>query len=254
VCTLKAPLQRSSSSSSSSSSIAVHNHVPQQLNAKKVKMALSSLSPSPIEKHNGKVVEQVHVSGNVWKLLQRSCCKSLEALVVVIGRKKKSAKLRSTQGRRVDHRPVGRKLVLTSMNPFRLLAKLRDAYVNMMNTAASSGYFDDAAMAMCRDPWQFSAAACDKDSSDQCAGDLAIVALNLLALEITSSSSSSSNIATNLEVNGAAPKLPDLGSKLTNSSNQQLHTIDVAAGSGSFVKRSVHVQRTSSLLHTSIME
>jgi hypothetical protein len=75
-------------------------------------MALSSLSPSPIEKHNGKVVEQVHVSGNVWKLLQRSCCKSLEALVVVIGRKKKSAKLRSTQGRRVDHRPVGRKLVL----------------------------------------------------------------------------------------------------------------------------------------------
>ncbi|CAK9234887.1 unnamed protein product [Sphagnum troendelagicum] len=218
-------------------------------------MALSSISPSPIEKHHGKVVEQVHVSGNVWKLLQRSCCKSLEALVVVIGRKKKSAKLRSTQGRRVDHRPVGRKLVLTSMNPFRLLAKLRDAYVNMMNTAASSGYFDDAAMAMCRDPWQFSAAACDKNSSDQCAGDLAIVALNLLALEITSSSSSSSsNIATNLEVNGAAPKLPDLGSKLTNSSNQQLHTIDVAAGSGSFVKRSVHVQRTSSLLHTSIME
>jgi hypothetical protein len=215
-------------------------------------MALSSLSPSPIEKHNGKVVEQVHVSGNIWKLLQRSCCKSLEALTVVIGRKKKSAKLRSTQGRRVDHRPVGRKLVLTSINPFRLLAKLRDAYVNMMNTAASSGYFDDAGMAMSLDPWQFSAAACD--SSDQCAGDLAIVALNLVALEITSSSSSSSNIATNLEVNGAAPKLPDLGSKLTISSNQQLRTIDVAAGSGSFVKRSVHVQRTSSLLHTSIME
>jgi hypothetical protein len=214
-------------------------------------MALSSLSPSPIEKHNGKVVEQVHVSGNVWKLLQRSCCKSLEALVVVIGRKKKSAKLRSTQGRRVDHRPGGRKLVLTSMNPFRLLAKLRDAYVNMMNTAASSVYFDDAAMAICRDPWQFSAAACDKNNSDQCAGDLGIVALNLLALEITSSSS---NIATNLEVNGAAPKLPDLGSKLTNSSNQQLHTIDVAAGSGSFVKRSGHAQRNSSLLHTSIIE
>jgi hypothetical protein len=185
-------------------------------------MALSSLSPSPIENHNGKVVEQVHVSGNIWKLLQRSCCKSLEALTVVIGRKKKSAKLRSTQGRRVDHRPVGRKLVLTSINPFRLLAKLRDAYVNMMNTAASSGYFDDAGM--CLDPWQFSAAACD--SSDQCAGDLAIVALNLVALEITSSSSSSSNIATNLEVNGAAPKLPDLGSKLTNSSNQQLRTIE----------------------------
>jgi len=226
--------------------------VPQQLNAKKIKMALSSLSPSPIEKHNGKVVEQVHVSGNIWKLLQRSCCKSLKALVVVIGRKKKSAKLRSTQGRRVDHRPVGRKLVLTSMNPFRLLAKLRDAYVNMMNTAASSGYFDDAAMATCLDPGQFSAAACDKNSSDQCAVDLAIVALNLVALEITSSSSS--NIATNLEVNGAAPKLPDLGSKLTNSSNQQLRTIDVSAGSGSFVKRSVHVQRTSSLLHTSIME
>ncbi|CAM6034237.1 unnamed protein product [Sphagnum compactum] len=215
-------------------------------------MALSSLSPSPIEKHNGKVVEQVHVSGNIWKRLQRSCCKSLEALVVVVGRKKKSAKLRSTQRRRVDHRPVGRKLVLTSVNPFRLLAKLRDAYVNMMNTAASSGYFDDAAMAMCLDSWQFSAAACDKNSSDQCAGDLAIVALNLVALEI--SSSSSSNIATNLEVNGAAPKLPDLGSKLTNSSNQQLRTIDVAAGSGSFVKRSVHVQTTSSLLHTSIME
>jgi hypothetical protein len=214
-------------------------------------MALSSLSPSPIEKHNGKVVEQVHVSCNIWKLLQRSCCKSLEALVVVIGRKKKSAKLRSTQGRRVDHRPVRRKLVLPSMNPFRLLAKLRDAYVNMMNTAASSGYFDDAAMAMCRDPWQFSAAACDKNSSDQCAVDLAVIALNLVALEITSSSS---NIATNLEVNGAAPKLPDLGSKLTNSSNQQLRTFDVAAGSGSFVKRSVHVQRTSSLLHTSIME
>jgi len=249
VRTLKAPLQRSTTTTTS---IAVHNHVPQQLNAKTIKMALSSLSPSPIEKHHGKVVEQVHVSGNVWKLLQRSCCKSLEALVVVIGRKKKSAKLRSTQGRRVDHRPVGRKLVLTSMNPFRLLAKLRDAYVNMMNTAASSGYFDDAAMAMCRDPWQFSAAASDKNSSDQCAGDLAIVALNLLALEITSSSSS--NIATNLEVNGAAPKLPDLGSKLTNSSNQQLHTIDVAAGSGSFVKRSGHVQRNSSLLHTSIIE
>jgi hypothetical protein len=250
VRTPKAPLQRSTSSSSSI--IAVHNHVPQPLNAGK-KMALSSLSPSPIEKHNGKVVEQVHVSGNIWKLLQRRCCKSLEALVVVIGRKKKSAKLRSTQGRRVDHRPVGRKLVLTSMNPFRLLAKLRDAYVNMMNTAASSGYFDDAGVAMCLDPWQFSAAACDKNSSDQCAGDLAIVALNLVALEITSSSSSS-NIATNLKVNGAAPKLPDLGSKLTNSSNQQLRTIDVAAGSGSFVKRSVHVQRTSSLLHTSIME
>ncbi len=218
-------------------------------------MALSSLSPSPIEKRNGKVVEQVHVSGNIWKLLQRRCCKSLEALVVVIGRKKKSAKLRSMQGQRVDHRPVGRKLVLTSINPFRLLAKLRDAYVNMMNTAASSGYFDDAGMAMCLDTWQFSAAACDKNSSDQCAGDLAIVALNLVALEITSSSSSSSsNIATNLEVNGAAPKLPDLGSKLTNSSNQPLRTIDVSAGSGSFVKRSVHVQRTSSLLHTSIME
>jgi hypothetical protein len=35
VRTLKAPLQRSSISSSSSSIIAVHNHVPQQLNEKK---------------------------------------------------------------------------------------------------------------------------------------------------------------------------------------------------------------------------